>query len=623
MKVAVNPLFRRIPWQRLKIAAMELRPFLEPVRRELLIAFACSLGAVSMVVARPWPIKMVFDYALLPDGRVKWVFPFAVLKGYGAMGVVTISCALLLAISLLWGAFTYTQRYLVAGAGQRVTFTLRRRLFAHLQRLSLSYHRRQHIGDLMLRTTGDANMLRDMIVDAVVILATDGLVLLTMVAVMFYMDWRLTMISLAVLPLLAVAVFRISHDLRGAVRKQRKREGRMASLVGEMLQSIAVIQVFGREEFEDDKFAGSNRSNLRQGLRTVKLEAQLERVSEFIIALGTGTVLWFGVGRVLSGILTPGDLLVFTAYLGGMYRPLRRISRVTGRIAKATACAERVFSVLRADERIKVRRDAIEPPRFKGRVTFKHVTFAYRRGQDVLRDVNFTLTPGKTVAVVGPNGAGKSTLCAMLPRLFDPDEGTITIDGEKINRCTLDGLREQIGMVMQQPLLFSGTIAENIAYGKPDATDDEIRAAAVLADVHEFVDSLPAGYETVIGERGDTLSGGQRQKISIARAMVKNPSILILDEPTAALDASSAARLGRTLARVASGVTTLRVGHRLAELRESDLIVVLEDGVVSQMGTHDELMARPGWYREVYQLQLAADVSVVPELTASAEGGHG
>jgi ATP-binding cassette subfamily B protein/subfamily B ATP-binding cassette protein MsbA len=625
MKLTIDPLFRRVPWKRLKAAAEEVRPFLGPVRRDLFIAGACSLGAVAMVVARPWPIKMVFDYALLPDGRVKWVFPFAMLKGFGAMGVVTIACALLLVISLLWGGFTFTQRFLVAGAGQRVTFALRKRVFSHLQRLSLSYHRRQHIGDLMLRATGDANMMRDMIVDAVVIIATDGLVLVTMVAVMFYMDWQLTMISLAVLPLLAVAVFRISHDLRGAVRKQRKREGRVASLVGEMLQSVAVIQVFGREDFEDEKFASSNRSNLRQGLRTVKLEAKLERVAEIIIALGTGTVLWFGVARVLSGILTPGDLLVFTAYLSGMYRPLRRISRVTGRVSKATACSERVFAVLRCDEKIKVRRDAPVPPRFRGRVTFKHVTFAYRRGRPVLRDINFTVKPGKTVALVGPNGAGKSTLCAMLPRLFDPDEGTITIDGEKINRYQLDGLRDQIGMVLQQPMLFSGSVRANIVYGKPEATDEEVAEAARLVDIHDFIETLPDGYDTVIGERGDTLSGGQRQKIAIARAMIKKPAILILDEPTAALDASSAAQLGRTLANVADGVTTFRVGHRLAELRDSDSIVVIEDGVISRMGTHEELMAEPGWYRDVYILQGTAGTTAAIENAAECtplEPGH-
>jgi len=603
VKVSLNPLFRQVSLDRLRKVATEFGPYLKPVRREVWAAVACSIGVVITAIARPWPIKLVFDYALLPDKRVKWVYPYAMLKGYGPMGVATIACALLLAISLLWGLFTYLQRYLIAAAGQRVSYGVRRRLFAHLQRLSIGFHRSQRMGDLLLRTTGDVNMMREMFVDAVVIIFSEGLVLVSMLAVMVILDWQLTMVALAVLPLLTVSVFRISRDLRHAVRKNRQREGRVASLVGEMLQSIAVIQSFGREEYEEEKFLSSNRRNLNQGLRTVRLEAKLERVSEVMIALGTGGVLWMGVARVMSGILTPGDLIVFTSYLSSMYRPLRRVARVTGRLSKATVCAERVLALLHADDRVKTRSDAPPAPRLGGRVTFKHVSFAYRRGRPVLSDVSFTARPGQTIAIVGPNGAGKSTLCAMLPRLFDPDEGSITVDGEKINRYRLDSIREQIGVVLQHALLFEGSIGSNIAYGKPDATREEIEDAARIADAHDFIASLPAGYNTHVGERGDTLSGGQRQKIAIARAMIKNPSILVLDEPTASLDASSAVQLNHTLVRLAVGKTTFRVGHRLAELRHSDVIVVIENGRVSQMGTHDELMAEGGWYAEVYRLQ--------------------
>jgi len=618
MKIRRNELFRRVSWQKLSANAAELGPYLTPVRRDLLVAMLCSLGAVLMVIARPWPMKMVFDYALLPAGRVKWVFPYAMLKGYGAMGVVSISCALLLAVSLMWGLFTFTQRYLIASAGQQVTFKIRRKLFAHLQRLSLSYHRRQRVGDLLLRATGDANMMRDMLVDAVLIVFTQVLVLVAMIIVMAAMDWQLTMIALSVMPLLGVAVFRMSGHLRKAVRKQRKREGQMAAMVGEMLQAVSVIQVFGREDYEDRRFGESNKRNLKSGLKTVRLEANLERVAEVVIALGTGSVLWFGVARVLSGVLTPGDLLVFTAYLSGMYRPLRRISRVTGRLAKASACAERVFSVLREDDRVKVHRGAAEAPAFEGHVRFKNVCFEYRKGVSVLRDVSFTAKPGRTVAIVGPNGAGKSTMCGLLPRLFDPLSGSITIDSEKISRYTLDSLREHIAVVLQHPMLFRGTVAENIAYGKPEATEEEIVAAAEAADTDDFIRGLPDGYDTVIGERGDTLSGGQRQKIAIARAMVKNPSVLILDEPTASLDASSAAQLNRTLRRLSRHRTTIRVGHRLSELQGSNLILVIEDGRVTQSGKHEELVQQDGWYRKVYRLQ-----SGDPELLTSVapDGG--
>lgn len=621
MQLRINPLFKDLRWQRLKAAAIELAPYLKPVRRELTMAVLCSMGGVLMVVARPWPIKMVFDYALLSKKKIQWVFPFYLLKGYGPEGVAAIACLLLFAITLLWGLFIYNQRFLIATAGQHVTYTLRRRLFAHYQRLSLSFHRQAHVGDLLLRATSDTNLLREMLVDATLIITTEFLVLFSMIAVMLTMDWQLTMISLAVIPLLALAVFRISNDLRVAVRRQRKKEGRAAGIFGEMLQSVAVIQVFGREAYEEERFAGPNRQTLRQARRTVRLEANLERVSEILLAVGTGTVLWFGVQRVLSGLLTPGDLLVFTSYLNSTYRPLRRIANVSARLSKALSCAERVFSVLRVQEKVRVRPDARPAPALMGQISFKEVSFGYQRDRLVLRDVSFTVRPGETVAIVGPNGAGKSSLCALLPRLYDPIAGRIKVDGEKITHFTLSSLREQIGVVLQQPLLFAGSVRENIAYGKPNAPLEEIIAAAQAADAHEFICALPRGYDALIGERGDTLSGGQRQKIAIARAMIKDPAILILDEPTAALDATSAAQLNATLVRLSHRKTTVRVSHRLSEVNYADLILVLQAGQVAQVGTHETLVNEPGWYRDTFDLQQGEGVDIRDGLCGEFDGG--
>lgn len=603
MPIKLNPLFRSLRWARLARVWRDLRPYVGGARRELFLALLCSVGGVLTTIARPWPVKMVFDYALAPADRIKWVFPFYLLKGYGAMGVVGVSCALLFLITLLWGLFAYNQRFLVASAGQQVTFALRRKLFVHLQRLSLSFHRQTQVGDLLLRATGDTNMLREMLVDAMLIVFTELLVLVAMVAVMATLDWQLTLIALSVLPLLSVAVFRISTDLRSAVRRQRKKEGRMAALFGEMLQAIPVIQAFGREAYEAERFGGSNRSALRQARRTVQLEAQLERVAEVLIAVGTGMVLWFGTTRVLTGILTPGDLLVFMAYVAGTYRPLRRIAYVAGRLSKALTCAERVFAVLRVDARVRQSRDARPMPRLNGHVSFKDVSFAYQRGAPVLRGMSFGVQPGQTIALVGPNGAGKSTLCALLPRLYEPATGRIRLDGHRITRVTLDSLREQIGMVLQQPVLFAGTIRENIAYGKPDASAEEIETAARLAEAHDFIVALPRGYDTEVGERGDTLSGGQRQKIGIARAIIKDPAILILDEPTAALDATSASQLNATLRRLSHRRTTFRVAHRLAEVAHADQILVIEDGRITQRGTHALLIRQTGWYRDTFLLQ--------------------
>lgn len=603
VEVRVNPLLRALRWRDLRRLHADMAPYLRAVRRELMLAMACSVGTVMMVIARPWPIKMVFDYALGSEDRIRWVFPYYLVKGYGASGIAAIACALLLTISLVWGLFNYLQRYLIASAGHEVAFLLRRRLFLHLQRLSLTFHRRQRIGDLVMRTTSDTAMMREMMVDAVVISATSILTLGAMVAVMAYVDWQLTLISLSVLPLLSLSLVRLSGELRTAVRKQRSREGRMASHIGETLGAIAVVQVHGREAAEASRFGEANKRTLSQGLRTVRLEASLERTSEIMISIGTGLVLWFGTERVMSGILTPGDLLVFTSYLASMYKPLRKIAQVASRVSKARVCAERVFSLLQVDEKVRTSKAAVAAPRFEGRVAFRNITFSYRPGVPVLDDVSVTVKPGQTLAIVGANGAGKSTLSSMLPRLFDPDAGTITIDGEKITSYTLESLRDQIGVVLQQPILFATTIRENIAYGKPGATDEEIVAAARLADAHEFILGLKDGYLTDVGERGDTLSGGQRQKIAIARAMIKDPPILILDEPTAHLDASSAAHLNRTLAKVSAGKTTLRVSHRLSEVRKARRVLVLDHGRAVQYGTHDQLLAEDGWYRDTWQLQ--------------------
>jgi len=618
VEVELNPLLRSLRWGTVRRLFLDMAPYLGAVRRELGLALACSVGTVMMVIARPWPIKMVFDYALGSEDRIRWDFPYSLLKGYGASGIAGIACGLLLAISLIWGLFSYMQRFLIASAGHEVSFLLRRRLFLHLQRLALTFHRRQRIGDLVMRTTTDTTMMREMMVEALVVFATSVLTITAMIGVMAYVDWQLTIISLSVLPLLSLSMLRLSGELRTAVRKQRSREGRMAAHIGETLGAIAVVQVHGREAEEASRFGEANKRTLRQGLRTVKLEASLERSSEIMIAIGTGLVLWFGTERVMSGILTPGDLLVFTSYLASMYKPLRKISQVASRVSKARVCAERVFALLNVDDRVHVSKNAVEAPRFEGRVSFRHIEFEYRPGVPILSDVSVTVKPGQTLAIVGSNGAGKSTLCSMLPRLFDPSSGTITVDGEKITSFTLESLREQIGVVLQQPILFATTIRENIAYGKPDATDDEIVAAAKLADAHDFIESLKDGYFTEVGERGDTLSGGQRQKIAIARAMVKDPPILILDEPTAHLDATSAAHLNRTLAKISAGKTTLRVAHRLSEVRSARRVLVLEHGRAVQYGTHEELVRRPGWYRDTWQLQEGK----LPELEDAAAGSQ-
>src|SRR5436309_12912917 len=602
MRLKKNPFFKNLRWRRLSRLVYYFRYDLRHVRGELTLALVCTLGTTLTVLARPWPLKIVFDYALIPKHRSRWALPFDI-KGYGPMGVATVSCALLLVIALLVGLFSYYQSYLLASAGQRLTYTVRRRFFAHLQRLSLSVHTAHRTGDLVLRATGDTNMLREMLVDSALVILSEFLVVFAMLGVMFYMDWQLTAASLAVLPLMTLTAFRFSHELREAVRLQRQRDGRMAALLSEVLDAIIVVQAFGRQAHEDARFGDFNKRSLKQGMRAVRLEAGLERVVEVLVSIGTAGVVWFGVPRVLQGYLTPGDLLVFIGYLGSTYKPLRRIARLSTRLSKPTVSGQRVAQILATPERVRERKNARPAPPFRGAVTFNEVEFHYQKDVPVLRRVTFHAEPGQLVGLVGANGAGKSTLLGLIPRLYDPIEGGVEIDGVNVKRFTLESLREQIGIVLQQPILVGTTIRENIAYGKPDATIDAVGAAARAADIHEFVLSLPHGYDTVVAEGGVSLSGGQRQKIAIARAIIKNPPILILDEPTTALDAAAAAEVNATLHRLGRGKTVFRVAHRLEDVADADVLLVLRDGELLEQGTHTELLRAGGWYQWISTLQ--------------------
>src|SRR5262249_3549785 len=453
-----------------------LKPDIQRVRSELILALMRTLGAILAALARPWPIKIVFDYALIPKHHLRWAL-FDIAKGYGPMGGASVSCALLLVIALVGGLFSYYQSYLIAAAGQRLTFAVRRRYFAHLQRLSLSVHNAHRAGDLVLRATGDTNMLREMLVDSTLIILSEVLVVFGMLGVMFVMDWQLTIASLAVLPLMTLTPCRFSHELREAVRLQRQRDGRMAALLSEVLHAIIVVQAFGRQAHEDERFGDFNKRSLKQGMRAVRLEATLERVVEVLVSIGTAGVIWFGARRVPQGSLPPGDLLVFIGYLGSTYKPLRRIARLTTRLSKATVSGERVAAILAIQDRVKERKNAQPAPPFRGAVSFNDVSFHYQQGCPVLQHVTFRVEPGR----VGANGAANSTRLGPTPRLYDPVEGGVEIDGLNVKRFTLESLREQIGIVLQQPILFGTTIRENIAYGKPDATVDDVEAAARAA----------------------------------------------------------------------------------------------------------------------------------------------
>ncbi len=564
----------RWPLDKAKLASLArlyrlFKPHLRPHRQRMFAAWLCMLGATLAYLAQPWPIKLIFDYALMPSSAPQDTY----LAGLPVSTLVTGAAVAVLIIALFRGIFGYGQTYLTASVGQRVIASVRKRLFSHIQRLSHSFHDEQHSGDLLLRLTSDIQLLRDLLVNAILLITEKVLVMIAVAGVMLWMDWQLALVALTVLPVLAIISFRVSGKIRDATRKQRRRESRTANILAETISAVPVIQAYVRESWEDERFAQQNKANLKAGLKATRLEANLNRVVEVILAAGTAAVLWFGVHRVIDGALTPGDLLVFTAYLTTLYKPIRKLATLTSRLAKSAVCGERLVSILEARPEIRDRSDAREAPPFQGNVHFDNVCFAYESGQAVLNKASFTIQAGRTAALIGPSGAGKSTVAKLLLRFYDPQSGSICIDGEDIRRYTLSSLRSQISIVMQQPHLFALSVRENIAYGRLDASDKDIERAAQLACAHDFISRLPQGYDTVLAEGGASLSAGQRQRIAIARSIIRDAPLVILDEPMTGLDADSEAKVQLALQRLVAGRTCLLITHDLNSAVCTDLVL--------------------------------------------------
>ena len=583
----------------------------------LLGAVLCAMGYTAMRIAEPWPLKFIFDNVLTGqplETPIPWLD--TILAGSRTRILLAATLAILL-LAALRGVFFYYQTSLTSRVGQAVVLNVRRKLFAHIQRLSLRFHHESSTGDLLTRLTGDINNLRELLVASAVPLVSEAVILVGFVAVMFVMNWRLALLAIVTIPVIFCLVRGYSLRIRQATRQQRRREGELASRLQEALAGIQVVQLFARESEEDARLRDLNRHSLDSGLKASRLGAKLNQGVEFSVALGMAATLWFGTTEVIAGRLTPGELIVFVTYMQGFYRPLRRISRFTERASKASSCVERITEVL--DQEPDVRGGPLAATRFEGEIRFRDVGFAYADGGPVLRDVDVTITPGQTVALVGPSGAGNSTLIGMIPRLHDPSVGTVEIDGRDVREFTLESLRDQIAVVPQDGMLFKGTIRENIAYGKLDATDDEIEAAARAARIHDHIASLPEGYDTVIGERGVSLSGGQRQRLAIARAIVKDAPIVLLDEPTTGLDAAAERLVMEAFDLLLSGRTAIVIAHRLATIRRADLILVVEGGRIVERGSHGELYRLGGRYRALHDLRFGASSPTLPVDGPTAE----
>jgi subfamily B ATP-binding cassette protein MsbA len=578
---------------------------LRPHLKLLVVGFVGVLGEGVANLLEPWPLKVVLDNVLKSKPAQGWLNTWILsLFGHNTLGVLNFAALAVLVIAIVGAGCSYVEKYVTTSVGQWVTHDLRRTLYSHIQRLSLAYHDHKQTGDLISRVTGDIDAIQSFIVSGLLDAMINSLTLVGMLGVMLYLNWQFTLIALSVAPFLFLVVFSYTRRIKNASREVRKKEGEIVSVMQEVLSSIHVVKAFAREDYEQKRLEEESLEGVEIGLRARSLKAKLSPLVEVIVAVGTCLVLWFGARMVLSGALSAGSLVVFILYLGKMYKPMQQLSKMTDAYSKAVVGYERIREIFETDNEIKDMPGARRAPKFKGQIDFENVNFGYEPATLVLKDLSFHIEPGQVAALVGPTGAGKSTIISLIPRFYDPTSGVVKVDGQDVRRFQQKSLRQQISFVLQETVLFHGPIWNNIAYGKPEATRSEILRAAEMANAHEFIDKLPDGYNTILGERGVTLSGGQRQRIAIARAIIRNTPILILDEPSSGLDAASEKLVFEALDRLMEGKTSIVIAHRLSTIRRASCIFVLKDGSIVERGNHDELMATGGLYSELHDIQF-------------------
>lgn len=563
--------------------------YVRPYLRRLIIAALCTILAAGGNLYVPWIMKDVID-DVLTKGDVQM------------LNWVVLSIVMVFALR---GLFYYGQSYLMSYVGEKVVIDIRSQIYRKLQNLSVSFYDKNKLGTIMSYVTNDVAALQNAMIQGTIELLTESAVLIGSICAMLYLSWKMTLFTLLTFPVVLFLMKTFGAKLRTAGGRIQQCTADITSTLQETLSSTRVVKSFVREDYEIERFEQENKANFFANMKNAQLMAILTPIIELVAAIGVSAIIWYGGISVINGEVTAGELIAFLVYAVNISNPIKRITRLIGSLQRALAASERVFSILDIDEDIKDKENALELTNVKGEVQFNKVTFAYKEDEIVLNDLSFTAKKGEQVALVGPSGAGKSTIANLLPRFYDVIAGSIEIDGVDIRDVTVNSLRENVGIVPQETTLFNGSVYNNILYGRLDATKEEIVNAAKAANAHDFIMTLTDGYETMLGDRGLNLSGGQRQRIAIARAILKNPAVLILDEATSALDTESERIVQEALERLMVGRTSIVIAHRLSTIKNADKILVIEKGLLKEMGSHEELLKKNGLYAYLYQIQYS------------------